>query len=70
MSFFANEAIFSCKVAYMVGFGLLRTKICVIDTFVEKLLEIKRWKSKKKFKMLAKTESDTKIETIGFIIMI
>ena len=35
IAFFANEAVFSCKVAYLIDFDLLRTKICVINTFGE-----------------------------------
>ena len=46
MSFFANEAIFSCKVAYLIDFDLLKTKICVINTFGEQLPVKKRLKSK------------------------
>ena len=38
MSFFANEAIFSCKVAYLIGFDLLRTKICGLTHFRAKNL--------------------------------
>ena len=45
MSFFANEAIFSCKVAYLIDFDLLKTKICVINTFGEQLPVKKRLKS-------------------------
>jgi len=37
MSFFANEAVFSSKVAYLIDFDLLKTKICVINTFGEQL---------------------------------
>ena len=46
MSFFANEAIFSCKVASLIDFDLLKTKICVINTFGEQLPFKKRLKSK------------------------
>ena len=46
MSFFANEAIFLCKVAYLIDFDLLKTKICVIYTFGEQLPVKKRLKSK------------------------
>ena len=46
MSFFANEAIFSCKVAYLIDFDLLKTKICIINTFGEQLPVKKRLKSK------------------------
>jgi len=33
IAFFADEAIFASEVAYLIGFDLLRTKICVINTF-------------------------------------
>ena len=46
MLFFANEAIFSCKIAYLIDFDLLKTKICVITTFGEQLPVKKRLKSK------------------------
>ena len=46
MSFFANESIFSCKVAYLIDFDLLKTKICVINTFGEQLPVKKRLESK------------------------
>jgi len=66
ISFFANEAIFSCKVAYLIDFDLLYTKICVINTFDEQLPVKKRLKSKK-IKMAAKTGSALKAETNSFI---
>jgi len=46
MSFFANEAIFSCKVAYLIDFDLLETKICVSNTFGVQLPVKKRLNSK------------------------
>ena len=46
MSFFAIEAIFAFKVAYLVVFDLLKTKICVIKLFGEQLPVKKRLKSK------------------------
>ena len=46
MSFFANEAIFSYKVAYLIDFELLKTKIYIIKTFGEQLPVKKRLKSK------------------------
>ena len=61
MSFFANEAIFSCKVAYLIDFDLLKTKICVINTFGEQLPVKKRLKIEK-FKMAAKTGNDARVE--------
>ena len=44
--FFANEAIFSCKAAYLIDFDLLRTKICVINQFGEQFPVKKRLKWK------------------------
>ena len=35
IAFFANEAIFSFKVAYLIGFDLPSTKVCAIATFGE-----------------------------------
>ena len=46
MTFLANEAIFSYKVAYLIGFDLMKTKICVINTFGEQLLVKKPLKLK------------------------
>jgi len=66
MSFFANEAIFSCKVAYLIDFDLLKTKICVIATFGEQL-PLKKTVRIEKFKMAAKTGSDANDETNGLI---
>ena len=43
MSFFANEAIFSCKVAYLIDFDLLKTKICIISMFKDELPVKKRF---------------------------
>ena len=63
---FANEVIFSCKVAYLIGFDLLRTKICVINTFGEQILVKKRLKLEK-FKIAAKTGSAEKVERNSLI---
>ena len=65
MSFFANEAIFSCKVAYLIDFDLLKTKICVINTF-GKQLPVKKTVKIEKFKMAAITGSATKVKTNSF----
>ena len=46
MSFSANEAIFLCKVAYLIEFDLLKMKICVINIFGEQLPVKKLLKSK------------------------
>ena len=46
MSFFSNEAFFSFRVAYLIDFDLLKTKICVINTFGEQLPVKKLLKSK------------------------
>ena len=66
MSFFANEAIFSCKVAYLIDFDLLKTKICVINTFGEQIPVKKRLKIEK-FKMAAIVGSASKVKTNSFI---
>ena len=66
MSFFANEAIFSCKLAYLIDFDLLKTEICVINTFGEQL-PVKKTVKIEKFKMAAITGSASKVETNSFI---
>ena len=64
---FATKGIIFKKVAYLMRFDLLRTKICIISTFEEQLPVKKRLESKK-FKMATKTGSDAKVETDSFII--
>jgi len=49
---FAIEATFLCKVAYLIGFDLLRTKLCIINTFGKQLPFEKRVKLKMKLKWL------------------
>jgi len=45
--FLAKKAFLSCQVAYLVGFDLLRAKICVINAFEEQHPVKKRLKCKK-----------------------
>ena len=67
IAFSAFEAIFSNKVAYLMLFDLLRTKICIISTYGEQL-PVKTVKIKK-IKMAAKTGRDAKVETNSLIII-
>ena len=38
IALFENAAILLCKIAHLIGFDLLRTKISVTNTFGEQLL--------------------------------
>ena len=68
ISILAYEAIFSCKVAYLIGFDLPRTKICIINTFEEQLpIEKNTVKFEKKLKMVAPTRRYSKVETSSLI---
>ena len=64
--FFANEAFFLFKVAYLKGFDLLRTKICVIK-HIWRASSGKKTIELEKFKMAAKTGSAAKVETNSLI---
>ena len=66
MSFLAIEAIFSFKVAYLIDFDLLKTKIYVINTFGEQL-PVKNWLELKNLKWPPKPEVIEKIEIISLI---
>ena len=46
ISLFCKWSFFSYRIAYLIGFDLLRTKICVIATFGEQLPVKKRLKLK------------------------
>jgi len=63
IAFFANEAISTCKVAYLIGFYLLRAKICVINQFGEQL-PVKKWLKSKNSKWPPKPEVMQKLKQI------
>ena len=67
ISILAYEAIFSCKVAYLIGFDLPRTKICIINTFEEQLPIVKKKVRIEKLKLVAQTERNAKVETSSLI---
>ena len=65
MSFFAIEAIFSNKVAYLMRFDLLKTKIYIISRYGEQLPVKKRLKSKNS-KWPPKLEVVQKLKRIAY----
>lgn len=59
---------FSCEAANLITFDLLRTKICVTNTFGEQFKKEKSIKIEK-FKMAVKAGYDGKFETNSFIMI-
>ena len=69
MSPLANESIYSCKVAYLKGFDLLKTKKCVIKSFCQQLPMKKNKVKIEKIKMPPKPEVMQKLKQVAFFLL-